>query len=703
MVPTLAWRQLFAAGVALVAGGGCASASHDSADLAASPGPADGSVDGATGGDDLAAPADATAAPPDLAGWLLPPATSCAAPGDGCAAPVAVDGIWANLRKDAWLSAYSEPGDAPQHGGRVQLAARAAVGGAVTRVTIAGVDVSTILTPNPSTPPPFEWVHVWPQPLVAGAPLFVAFHARSADWDARTQSDVKIETDQGIALQGSFAVQQPTVPITYSTTSDDGKRVLVHLHNFDAKAHAVKRVLVDGADVTAAACVAQAVAPGESLLVTVNRCQAEEPGRALTVAVEYADAPAAVAVGRVLRPHFPVEAWANSDECVFPSGNAANYQKDVAAGIDAAYFYAGICGGKCTCDAKTLLTQTLPPSGFQALGAEDVAGALASVAMPDTRGLLGLAVGDESDGEIYDKNTGVPNAAILATTVDKLWKQLPDVPTFVGGKTNRNIGTFAGSTDVQGVDFHVAACAPHITPFGSNPPLRAPYDYLRNARDNQRPGPTWLYAQGLAPGWNKKRPVVGDTIHVQPDPQEILVQAMFAVAAGAKGILWFQANQEEATHAPARWQALSDAGWMVRGVRALLRTGDPTAMASTSGQAIVEAIRAPEAIVVPIIALQTSNDVTDVACAGSLLDESQVPHWHLAPQMLDVDVLVSGDFGVADVFEVRASGIVDAKPSIQGRVVRLPAVPLDDTTPVRLFVIAGSPSVRQAVGMALQH
>ena len=64
----------------------------------------------------------------------------------------------------SWFAERSEPGDAPQHGGRVQLAATASVGGAVTRLTIAGVDVATILTLNPRAPPPFEGVHVWPQP-----------------------------------------------------------------------------------------------------------------------------------------------------------------------------------------------------------------------------------------------------------------------------------------------------------------------------------------------------------------------------------------------------------------------------------------------------------------------------------------------------------------------------------------------------------
>jgi len=43
---------------------------------------------------------------------------------------------------------------------------------------------------------------------------------------------------------------------------------------------------------------------------------------------------------------------------------------------------------------------------------------------------------------------------------------------------------------VQGIDFYVAACAPHITAWGFGVPLRGAYDYLRNTRDNHMPLPT---------------------------------------------------------------------------------------------------------------------------------------------------------------------------------------------------------------------
>jgi len=171
-------------------------------------------------------------------------------------------------------------------------------------------------------------------------------------------------------------------------------------------------------------------------------------------------------------------------------------------------------------------------------------------ALSDTTGVAGFLTGDESDGEIYEE--GEPQPEIKAGYARELWSMYPELPVYNGAKTNRNVGAFAGMTDVQGIDFYVAACAPHITNWGTHPPLRGPYDYLKNARNNHAPLPTWLYAQGLHPGWNKTSIITGDTIHVQPDPQEILVQALSVAAAGGKGLMWFQVNQEEAAHGPAR-------------------------------------------------------------------------------------------------------------------------------------------------------
>jgi hypothetical protein len=671
---------------------------------------------------DLAAPLDppdagarSDAGPPRSDGGatgLLLPATVTCAPSGGSVCGLAAASpstITAQLRKDAWLTTYSENTPEPRDGGRVQLAAISAVTGNVTRVLVDGVDLDGLDAPNPATTPPFEWGHVWPRAVRAGEPVWVAFHSRAATWNTRTSAPIVVETDAGMAVSGTFTIERARVVVTWVTTSTDGKTLLVHLQNREPATRTIARLLVDGRDVTAHACLpSRTLAAGASTLITVPSCAPRAPGSAFTVVIEH-DAGAAVAVGRTQRPFFPVEAWNNTTECPFPGagGNATNDAALVAAGIDTTYLHGGVCG-TCGCDAYDLVNTTLPPTGRKVLVTDDLGtGLFATRPLTDTRALAGFATGDESDGSIYDEATKAPVAATKARRARTLWARYPEIPVFNGAKTNRNIGTFAGMTDVQGIDLYVAACAPHITPFGQHPPLRGAYDYLRNARENMMPLPTWLYAQGLSPAWNKQRPIVGGTIHVQPDPQEILVQGMSVVAAGGKGLLWFQANQDEAKHAPARWAAIGDVSWMVRGVRELLREGDPTGAArAIGGDAIVEAVRARGAIVVPVIGLETTAAPTDLACAGALVDESQVPRWVVAAKTLTVEIDVPPDLAIADAFEV-LPGRVAAPPSppqiTGGRTLRLANIAVDNARPARLFVLAATPTLRAEIAALLRR
>lgn len=640
-----------------------------------------------------ARPGDGPLAPGDGSptGWLVPPTARCTPVPASCGGPVASTALQASYRKDAYLPAYNELGDPPLHGGRVQIAAIAATSGTVEGLRIDGVDPATIEAPA-SGAPPFEWFHVWPAELVAGQPVWVSFHSRAARWDSLAEAELVVTTSAGDAVRGPFPVRQTPAPITWVTLSDDLGTLLVHVQNRDRVAHTVGRVLIDGRDRTADGCLpSPRLEPGITALYTFPACGARL-GSAFTVVLEYTDAPAAVAVGRHLRPDFPIEAWPKSDDCAFPGATGSTFAAHAAAGIDTTYMY-WTAGRRCGFDPATLLASGMPP-GSKVLLADDFLSGASSPAtvLGDAHAVSGFLTGDESDGEIYDSD-GVPNAAKKAAKARELWSYYPELAVYNGAKTNKNVGTFAGMTDVQGMDLYVAACAPHTMPFGNHPPFRAAYDYLRNARDNHAPGPTWLYAQGLHSGWNKTRPLVGGTVHVQPDPPEILVQAMSVALAGAKGLMWFQTEQSEAQHAPERWNAIADASWMLRAVRPWLRQGDLTGAARGPADVLVDAVRAPGAIVVPVASVHTSAGPDDIACVAAFVDESSVPHWRHAPLDAGIDIDVPADFGVADVFEVTPGGVLAVTPAVTGRRVRI-ATHLDATHPVRLFVLASSGDAR---------
>lgn len=625
----------------------------------------------------------------------LPASTVCTPAADRCAAAPSSAGPFAVQRKDAWLpeSDYDEVGIRPLAGGRFQVAALSAVTGDVTGLELRGIDADTLLGEVDR----LEWYQVWPRRVVAGEPVWVAFHTRDPAWDALSSASILLRTTGGDAIDGEFPVARTPVPLTYVTTADGGATLLVHAHNDDTSPHALTRLLVNGRDVTSSgiACIADpVVAPGASALWVVPLCEPLGPGAPWTVVAEYADAPAAVGAGRVVPERFMIETWPNSTECSWPGDFAIHRE----AGFDTFFTRWGRhCG---TTGQSAVNSGLLEDEGVQALLTHDF------LSKPDpggaitrTGGLAGLFIGDEVDGEIW--RDGKNLAAENASETRALWDLYPGMPVYQGSKTNKNVGSYAGLTDVQGADFYVAACAPHITKFGKHPPLRGAFDYLRNARNNHMPLPTWLYAQGISKAWNRISILTGEFVRVQPDPQEIVLQGVSALAAGAKGLMWFQTVRSEWEAAPERWQAITQVNRVARAVRPLLREGDPTGMARTTAPALVEAIRSREAIVVTVIADSAWQAPTDFSCAATYIGRP-VPHWRLDWQSVSVDVDVPTDFPVAEVFEVRPDGTAGIREaSADGRTVTLGGIALDDRRAARVFVLARTPEVRAQVEAAL--
>lgn len=240
--------------------------------------------------------------PPDAASGLVEALVTCAPKGDKCAAKGDTR-TFVGFRKDFFLPAskYSEPNPDPVDGGRFQIVGTAKVSGPVTSVTIDGVSADTMFVE-----PKLEWLHVFPSTLRAGEPVWVSFHSRDPKWSAPTLS---VMTALGEALTTTVAAKTSPVRLTYVTT--DGDTLLVHVRNESDAPRAVTRLLVNGRDVTDAACIAEPSVPARSsVLFTVPLCAAPKVGDAWTVVVETEGA-TAVGAGRYLRPFFPIETWAN--------------------------------------------------------------------------------------------------------------------------------------------------------------------------------------------------------------------------------------------------------------------------------------------------------------------------------------------------------------------------------------------------------
>ncbi|MGB0680572.1 MAG: hypothetical protein ACPGUV_13005, partial [Polyangiales bacterium] len=620
----------------------------------------------------------------------LPATATLTGGGDPCALPAPTDEVWANLRPDVWLpqTRYDEPTEPPPGGGRVQLVGVAQASGTVSRVTLGGVDLETLTAPPDPT---LEWHHVWPTELVAGEPVWLAFHSRSTGWNAASQAEVAITVGDGpgaqLALQGQVPVAQGPLRIQYVTTSADRQALWLHVHNASDAEQTLSGVWVNGRDVQAGGVLeapSATLTARETALWRVPMCEAMTPGAAWTVAARTLDGPAAVAAGRVMPPRFPFATWNNSSECPFPSAKADNLAAMQAVGLDTFYLLRG--QSNCSFDRAALLGAIAGQTpNFHLMASSDFV--TVDGLTIDPAGVSALITGDESDGEIYDPD-GIPRPAKKAAKTRASWAAAPAVPTFNGGKTNKNIGTFAGMSDIQGMDFYIGACPPHITtwqPF-DYPHLEAPFDYLRNARNNHIPLPTWAYTQGLSPAWNRN----GNSI--QAEPNAILVQAMMAAAAGAKGLLWFQSNLKEAERHPDSWAAIAQANRMLRAVAPWLRQGDPADLADSTDPVLVEAIQASDALIVPVISLDASGP-TDLGCLGAEASADLTPRWRWRPQQAAIRVTVPARMALAQVYEVRPDGNLQpyegtVRADLATRQVTLTALTLDETQPARLLVFS---------------
>lgn len=631
--------------------------------------------------------------------FIIPPIKNCQNLANPCVQAQMDNRIFATYRKDYYLndSDYNEYTDYPVDGGRFHIAMVSNVTGKITSIFIDGENVENMLIK-----PKMEWYHYWPEKVNAGEILWFAFHSRDKKWDSATSGNIVIETDNGTAVNGQFEIKKTKVPLTYITTSEDMSEFIIFLKNTDTVSHTIKSIKLNSKEVFTnnIACVSdRKIKANEAVMITIPLCKKTEAGSPYTVVVEFEDDNPSVGVGRVIKPFFPIEAWPNSSECPVPGGNQDNYQAAINASIDTIFAYMD--NNKCNLDWFNLVNNVLPTLGnFYLLIADGFTSfPNADKLISNTSFVAGFMTGDESDGEVWDDNN-IPNASKKAKESQKLWGWYPDVPTYNGAKTNGNVGTFAGMADIQGIDFYVAACAPHITAWGKHPPLRGAYDYLKNTRNNHMPLTTWMYAQGLSPVWNKN----DGKIHVQPDPQEIIVQGYSVMAAGGKGLMWFQMNQDEADHKPERWAAISEVGKTYRAIRKYLREGDITGMAKGSDDSIVDMIRSKDVLIVPVIGLKTSKAPTDIACGTALISEALVPHWVLADQSVNIEVTIPDDFGVYEIFEISLGKISSTKVNykINGRKIIIENISINNTVPAKIFVFARDAKVKNEVNLILK-
>jgi hypothetical protein len=303
------------------------------------------------------------------------------------------------------------------------------------------------------------------------------------------------------------------------------------------------------------------------------------------------------------------------------------------------------------------------------------------------RSVDAVFIGDEVDGGIdVDHIRGKFNDAL-----DQM-AAFPEVPTYQGSKTNHNVGTFAGMTDIQGSDAYCAACAPTMLGAAFPLPLQYPYYYLRNARDNHAPLPFWGYGQLYSDAWSYQAKI-----------PELVTQLGQVVLSGSKAVMFFQANYDKG-HGKHNAQ-LTNAIQSIRNVANIIREGDiegvPFTLSSELNKEVMaETILSPEKLLVTMV--NTNADGYSNLLCHTLVDGA---HWNFnatTVKAMTLDLDSSPGIGsVSNWQESTKDGLVplsDVDVSGESGSVILSNIDLENTLTVRFFVAdVTPPSTEQVV------
>jgi hypothetical protein len=334
--------------------------------------------------------------------------------------------------------------------------------------------------------------------------------------------------------------------------------------------------------------------------------------------------------GYVLKEEYPLEDWEKHDDLPFPNPdgtNQCNHDNYETLKNDLKLNTRFLHGNNCADDNNEglyewALTQLdsdfpfffLPNEGTWTKGPEDLPDAkYASV-------IAGAYLADEIDGHMI--NSWDAWSRVMTAEDNMRQKGGPFVPTYTGGHSNHFNGAFSGISDIQGMDFYVAGCAPHITKFDNTMRIQGAFDYLYNTRQNMKPMPTWLYSQAFCMDcWERYALNSG----------ELLVQLGSVVAAGGKGMMLFQSDLKSKEKGSTAWKDGGKFLTSVYAIREILRISDVEGAKydTDADHAIVQVLGGPETSLV--IFLNTNadsyNDVTCYAGVGR--------HWDFKSETID--------------------------------------------------------------------
>lgn len=549
---------------------------------------------------------------------------------------------------------------AGQEGGRIQIVSKASPGLEIAYPLTVNMGSFKLVLASKSTDgesSPVEhlnWMRCYYDKLTGS--VITSLHVDSDDMlnsiDKHEVTDANGNTvvaAEQISASDSF--QKSKLQVTYATTRNNYKEMVIHMHNYHGD---------DTATVHSMEVLGKSIDMGDLQLepnqhytaivdVTEFNLAQSSPW---TVVLRASGVRAGGFGGRLIKELFAIEDWPKKDQLPYPADgcNKDNY--------------------KLLRDEQHLNTRFLSGHGDDCSNEDILDGALSTQGSDKPFYLL-LKHDDwdsDYDAEQIAKYESVIASVFLGDESDssmvnswEVWKRQqsveeaqrssdgPYIATYDGGHVNHYNGAFSGGSDIQGMDFYVAGCAPHITGFDQTMKIEGAYDYLYNTRQNMKPLPTWLYSQAYCKDCWSNYPLHSG---------ELLVQLGAVVAAGGKGMMLFQSDVRSKDADSTSW---NDGGNFLKSVsflQEILRVSDVDGakMEVDSDRAIVQVLGGPETSLAIFVSTNANsyNDVTCYAGVGRHWDfESyEVPQLKAYIPKNLLDMAKAAGKSTSDFFEV---------------------------------------------------
>ena len=586
---------------------------------------------------------------------------------------------YASVRSDVWVKSLPESNTPdPKDGRRVHVSIEGC--GALANITkdqmiqsvtvngAEGIDLQDIAQ--------FDWFRAHANTELRS--LWISFHTHDVSW-LGSRVDVQVRQAKGgpVICEGTapLASSDSGLTLSYAVVRSGGSEAVLHVHNNDESSpHDLRNLTFDGLRVPNAT----ATVPAGGHATFVARLTAQKRAAQVWTASIATETGTLGFGGRAdVSERLVTGVWPHSTDCPLPGANDQNAAQLKSMGVNSVFYhfdnFQKNCGGGDLHSLVDTLANDTSPNAFHVL--TDFVTA-ESVKPESLKFIDALFIGDEVDGD-YDSDH------LMKALKRSMQAQqaAPNTLTFQGSKTTRNVGSFAGITDIQASDAYCAACAPTMLAVVLPLPVDYPYKYLRNARDNHAPLPFWGYGQLYSDAWT-----------YQPNTNEIIMQLGQAVAAGSKGLMFFQSYAKFLSQK----KSVGDIGSALKSILAVgqvIHQGDVAGLGvSTSGtvgkDVLIEVIRSPEQVLVVVVNIHASG-YSNLLCHTVILDG----HWKINDlhlDSIDLDLTTAPDVsGLGNWGEAKDGALQplsDVTVSTSGGKVTLSGIDVHSDMPLRLFV-----------------